>query len=252
VLPISGLLLLGTGLVRSAFVVKKELAAWSVITLAALVQLVLQMKYIPYHAHVLTPALSLGLGMCFAGGIPMPSGRGGALARASVLSFWGALLLGLVFTAEALLRVAPAWSDLARPAEKRTFHQGGYCEEYWKNSVQLAAAIREVTGPDDRIFLWANNPLPYFHSHRAMAGPYCSLFHVVAPWLGNERVYRLMERLERERPKLIVIGADDGLWTGGDAREHLKRNPPMTDFLERRYRPAGGWGKYVFWLRQEP
>jgi hypothetical protein len=82
-----------------------------------------------------------------------------------------------------------------------------------------------------------------------MAGPYPHLYAVVAPWLGERRVFHLLERLERDKPRLVVVGAGDSLWTSADGRTELERHPPMYEYLKARYRRIEGWEAYEFWLR---
>src|SRR5204862_6994820 len=42
----------------------------------------------------------------------------------------------------------------------------------WGESRSVASRIRDLTRPEDRIFVWADEPLLYFYSDRRMAGPY--------------------------------------------------------------------------------
>jgi hypothetical protein len=222
---------------------------WGALAAAAAAQMALQQKYIPYHAHLLTPFLALGVGMAFAGAGPWFPRPGAPRAqRAWAASAWLAAALGGLALADSVRRVAPAWEDLGRPPERRRFHRGR-CGPYRARAAELARTIRRVTSPGERIFLWANDPLPYFLSDRPMAGPYPHLDAVVAPWLGERRVFHLLERLERDKPRLVVVGAGDSLWTSADGRTELERHPPMREYLKARYRRIEGWEAYEFWLR---
>jgi hypothetical protein len=167
-----------------------------------------------------------------------------------VMGTWGSVVLGGVALIESGHRVANPWRDLARPFEQQASHDG-MCRHYYVESARLAAAIQEVTRPEDRIFIWSNHPLPYFLSDRLMAGPYSSLFLVTAPWLGERGVERLVHRLEQERPKLIVLGANDALWVPADSRELLRAHPLMREFIDEHYRRVRGYGTCQFWIRSD-
>src|SRR6185436_14699780 len=136
---------------------------------------------------------------------------------------------------ESCARVAPRWADLRRPPAEQESHVW-VCWSYHEQSAQTAETIRRLTRPEDSVFLWANDPLTYFLCDRRMAGPYSCIFVATAPWCGEARVDALVRRLAEERPRLIMIGADDPLWSGEDSRFLFHRHPQIKGLLLDRYR----------------
>jgi hypothetical protein len=251
VLPLCLAICFAWGLVRS-FLMRRGETLWLLsFGMIALGVVALQAKYILYHALVVTPFLAACLGLAFV----RPLERLGNDAGKRSLVF-GRFALGLSFLTvsagalQACSRVREYWFDLGRgPGERRAHREP--CLGYYEGSVRIAKTIGALTDRNDRIFLWANSPLAYFLSGRRMAGPYSSLFLLTAPWLGDRRVHALIDRLEQEKPRLIVVGADDELWVPGDSRKLLEIHSEMKTFLQSGYRRAPVAGNFQYWVRIE-
>jgi len=88
--------------------------------------------------------------------------------------------------------------------------------------------IRSQTRPDDRIFVWGDEPLLYFLCNRPMAGPYSHLLVMIPPWSRGERLHPLIVRLGAEKPRLIVVCSGGCWWS-----------PEMGPVPSRRIRKGG-------------
>jgi hypothetical protein len=248
ILPTGMGFLILAGLVRGCLIRSRLVQAWVWACAIMLVQVVMQGKYFLYHALVMLPVVALGCGLAWvpAGTGPdaIPEGR-----MATLLRHCASLLICIVIMA-AGWRIREPWADLFRPPEHRVAHEGR-CLTYHTESVRLAGEIRKRTQPNDRVFMWANSALPYFLSDRRMAGPYSQVFLVAAPWLGEERVLQLIYRLDRERPKLFIIGRRDLVCIPKDSRQLFEEFGSVRDFLVSRYVKDADFDGFEIWRRLE-
>jgi hypothetical protein len=246
-------LLLVWGLCRGLLRRRKETIRLLAYSTTALAAVMIQAKYIDYHLLILYPFLCslIGLSMGLPPhrvDVPAQSPRPLPVAARLATTF----LVGLALCS-CIGNVTEHWRELADP-ERRRPEKDLECNDvtfHLPKSIRLAKEIERSTTSEDRVFLWSNQPLAYFLSDRRMAGPYAHLFPIVAPWLGEERVHRLVERLEKEQPRLIVTGSHDAIWRKEDSSSLLQVFPEMEDFLKSRYREDRHAEGFTFWIRTE-
>jgi hypothetical protein len=245
-LPLGAGLLLVVGIVRGCLLRRRDTAWLGLVALISVTQVVMQAKYITYHLLILIPVFAMGIGLAFVPGRPATDEtRVRRILRiATVICAVPLTLLALI---ESSYRVAPRWSDLRLPPERQQTHVW-VCWHYHQEAAKTAEVIRQLTRPGDSIFLWANDPLVYFLSDRRMAGPYPCVFLPTAPWQGPRRVDELVRRLAEERPRLIMVGADDPLWSNEDSRLLFHRHPQLKSLLLDRYRLEDRPEKQQFWV----
>ncbi len=202
---------------------------------AAWLGIVIQGRYYDQHLMALAAWLALGAGLA----VPAGGGR-----RPYALLAWGALLGALLLRGSESTRrwLDPAAPDQAHAECERPFFSYG-------KSLTLARAIQARCAPDERIFLWANDPLAAFLCDRPLAGPYSHIGMIFPYWEGPERVEALVKRLRREPPRLIVLGEQGPLFQAESASQILNELPSLKAFIHGQYRLEGRSGDYQFWVR---
>jgi hypothetical protein len=253
-LPWSAGFLILLGILRGILLRPARVARWALLFTAGLGTVMIQSKYFPYHHMILCPLLALGMSFAFT----KPSsetecpGRGyrrlGPVLSgiALALSFSAAIQLGRVIVPDWTLK--PGLARAGRWEERPTLSEE-------PSSIAVSSdVIRHIvaeTLPEERIFVWGDEPWIYFHSNRRMAGPYCHLLLIVPAWGGSERLDALIQRLDRDRPRLIVVAPGDHFWRGMSNSALLGQYPQMREYIHDRYALAHQGVGYQIWKRTE-
>ncbi len=250
-IPLEARVLLLVGVFKGMRSRPRETLAWVACLSAGLLGMALQRRYYGYHHIVLLPIFALGIGLA---ALRLPSNahpdgkiegsRGLILLRElTIILLIGTLLVRLSYDN------VSRWQGLLHPRgvealPDRDCRLGNFSRD---RGQLLAGAIRELTQPDDRVFLWTNEPLAYFLSGRRMAGPFAHLVLVVPPWEGHERLSRLVEQFRGNKPALIVTGGDGALFRPESSEQLLQSYPEMRQFIRENYSEAGRVDRFKLW-----
>lgn len=246
--PERALILFGVG--RALWLRRDDAIRWILMLLGIWVIPVIQAKYWDYHHLPLVPMASIGLGMAFASAGPGPNALPLARRRlelagtalATILTIWSATLQYSSGTA--------SWASLARPATIE--HVLRPEANQWAAARPLAKEIQTLAGPEESIFVWGDDGLIYYLSDRRVAGPYPQLIHILLEQAHPGHVYRLVERLEKERPRLIIVCHESLWWHDYDEAEGvLHRFPDMELLLRERYRFLSTSFRHDLWIRRD-
>lgn len=208
--------------------------------------IVLQGRYFPQHGILLLPFVALGIGLAAAAQGPSPGAAPRARVATAVVGLVGVLFAIAVVVPHAV-RSAGRWPSRPEGAVDEDCRRIQYSHAEAK---ALAEAIRERTSPQDRVFIWGTESLAYFLSDRRMAGPYCHLGMMIGYGRPTERPGRLVERLSREAPRLVVTGGAGPPFQNFDADALLERHPVVKAFIEGAYVPSDRSGPYRIWVRK--
>ena len=69
-----------------------------------------------------------------------------------------------------------------------------------KRTRELAAYLKDMTDPGERIFIWGDEPFVYFESDTLPVGKYTVAYHVI----DFEAIEQTAELLVSEKPRIIV------------------------------------------------
>lgn len=90
---------------------------------------------------------------------------------------------------------------------------GGSKDEYWRSfsgnvrrNYEVANYIRGITEQDEKIFVWGTEPAIYVESDRLPVGKYTVSYHINDFKARGETI----EKISKEKPKVIVIMDDEG------------------------------------------
>lgn len=241
--PPTGVLLVALGLPAAFFAQKNSLKRWGVLTGLAWATVIFQSKGFPYHYYAMLPFVALGTGLAFSerivgnmvGGLRL---AGGALAGAMIVGFG--------------IAAAPAWGafrGVARfPKVEASLHNPGSAQaQEW----ELAAPVLALTAPGDRIYVWGNMPGVYVYSQRLPGGRYFHLMAVLPPWSKGERLSLLLDRLEVDCPKLVLIASSPQWWAKGkDSKQLLAESPDFLRYLHEHYELKHTLGTNEYWIRR--
>lgn len=241
--------MIAAGLVLAWRAGRTEALRWIALLAAAIAIPALQGKHWGYHYLVLAPFAATAPILA---GIPFsdPVTVSKAAAR-----FRKALAL---LPALAIAWRAPAsfdsWSALRTPATDAAAPEIPGFGQPWPSARTVGRHLRSSTSPEDRVFIWGDSALVYFFADRRLAGRYPLLIHVMAPWFGPDRLTSLVESLDRERPKAILVGPERMWWyrhPWWPSGEILDQEPSMTRFLRTNYRRGETVEGYEFWWRAD-
>jgi hypothetical protein len=76
-----------------------------------------------------------------------------------------------------------------------------YFDSRVNQSYKLAEYLRRKTGPDDRVFIWGNEPYVYAMAERLPIGRYTVTYHVL-DFNGYEET---IEAWDRHKPKVVMV-----------------------------------------------
>jgi len=247
-LPPASMILIGAGIARGLFLRRAATIRWAGWMAAAAADVAMQGTYHNYvHLALLTP-LSLGLGLLLMRGATVDEPRGWRIWSDRAFRVAGPVLvaLGMIQYGHALASVQHPFGRIARvPYRDDAAPPEG-------REPDVVTYIRSQTRPDDRIFVWGDEPLLYFLCNRPMAGPYSHLLVMIPPWSRGERLHPLIVRLGAEKPRLIVV-CSGGCWWSPEMgpRQFLETYPDMRQFLRDEYEKAASLEGHEVWRRKE-
>jgi 4-amino-4-deoxy-L-arabinose transferase-like glycosyltransferase len=244
-LPAAALMLLLVGLVRGLRFRRRDTVRWIGVLAGAWANMSIQATRHIYLDMVLLPPLSLGFGLILLkpdSSVQMPRERDWKDHAARILGVLLLVLAGIQY----VRGLAPLRNNLGRVSRVQNFEpeQGG--------TSDLVRYVRARTAPEDRIFIWGNEPLTYFLCDRQMAGPYSTLLPILPPWSGPGRLYPLMSRLGREKPRLVLVSPSEGGWWGSDIgpKKLLVLFPEMRQWMTEDYARIETLREYEIWERK--
>ncbi len=206
-----------------------------------------------YHAVPFIGALSIGLGVQL----------GAVLAERRKL--WSLLALLLV-----ALGLCQSWEDRHERWVAYATHMLGsqprqdldplFAVPYFtapSESREMAAWIEEVTGPEDRIFVWGMESQLYVYSGRMFVGPSFAdapIWHPqlaeIQPEYFNAKRKRFFDDLTRTPPAVFVVVQQDASpvepWPSDRALQTL---PEVVEFLEKNYEIGKTTERFVAYKR---
>jgi len=240
-LPISALILLLLGLIQGLRVRWKETVRWVSVFAGAWASMVVQCTGHVYLKMVLIPSLALGMGLVFVR--KEPSGMRGGLDR--ILCWVGGLLTAIAGVQYA----ATLWTR--RADFREVAHASRFLPTQGEN-LEVIQHVRQRTTPQDRIFIWGNEPVTYFLCDRPIAGPYAHLLPILPPWMGSERLYALFPRLDRDKPRLIIVSPTQWGWDRGTLNPSRTPTllPEMMEWMGEDYVRTSTFGPHEIWERR--
>jgi hypothetical protein len=241
------------GIAKGIVVRRQETTRWCGVLLLAAVALAIQSKFFDYHHIVLFPILALGFGLPF---IDDPRVSSGTTAKQPFRILFVSAI-AILFTAASITiagRLGPVWSAAGQVAQIKMPQGPRPANLGVQGDLEIALMIRALSRPDERIFVWGTRPLLYFMSERPVAGPYTHMIHMAPPWGPAEhRIERLMLRLNRERPRLVIVCPNDWeWWCNLNAGQLLDRSPDMREFILDNYERIRSINGCEIWSRKDP
>jgi len=209
--------------------------------LAAILNLILQGRFFPYHFLVLLPALSVGSSLFFTFAYDnfLRVGR----KRAIVVS----LLAGISFLG---LASRPYYSSYPKLFDFISGNQS--LEQMYlqigvtyvpglnlKKNYQMVEQTLRHTKEGDKIYIWGFEPIVYYLSGRDCPSRF--IYHVPLIWKGETKRYRseFMSEINKDMPALIFVVKEDEVHdlTGfeQDSRDLLSTFPEFQKFIEEKY-----------------
>jgi 4-amino-4-deoxy-L-arabinose transferase-like glycosyltransferase len=250
-LPWTALILVGLAIARGLLLRRTSTVRWAGWMAAAAADVAMQGTYHNYvHLALLVP-LSLGLGLILMRGEPVaePAAWRIWIDRAFRVAGPVALVLAAIPYGHALSFVRHPFGRIARVPYRDDVPPAPLQEG---RPPDVVTYIRSQTKPDDRLFVWGDEPLLYFLCNRPMAGPYSHLLVMIPPWGGAERLYPLIARLGAEKPRVIVVCSGQSWWSPTmGPRQFLDAFPDMRQFLRDDYEKTASLEGHDVWRRKE-
>ncbi|HUW24531.1 MAG TPA: hypothetical protein VMW04_02775 [Patescibacteria group bacterium] len=192
----SGLLLAGLGIL---FLRRKRLSPLLIFVplwfIFALFAATLPGRPYPHYLIQVIPPFSLAVGLLFA--------KKDWLNRLLVISLFGLLALSIVryhFWSYATLSYYQNFFQFACRQKNKTAYFA-YFGQKTPQLYELAQFINESTGPQEKIFIWSNEPQLYALSRRLPIGPYTVAYHIQD--LHQQKTIATL--LGQQKPNLIIV-----------------------------------------------
>ena len=99
---------------------------------------------------------------------------------------------------------------------------------------QLAQIINSSSLPEEKIFVWADEPSIYALSRRLPAVPYLVAYHI----LDLHQEEKVITNLKKEKPKLIIVD------------EKIKKLPSLVIFIENNYLEMESVDNFIIYLKK--
>ncbi len=257
----------------------KRALAIALFPLCGLASVIAQGKGFPYHFHPVSAGLYLQWLVLVVWMWERYSARSrGTFVRVVPFFASAALAARLCFLLPSSPHITDIWIlDKGATAEKRASHDylvyfrdGDFFP--WEMR-QSAAYLREHTGPNDRVQMYAMDPYLLFLAERKSATPYIYAYDLNADaalagsWmkrglhptdaqaahiraLRDDHERDMLARLEREPPAAFVFIDKAPLVTYDDAFFDFKlHNPEAGAWVESHYRETAAFGEDRIWLR---
>jgi hypothetical protein len=179
-------------------------AAASVLALlaAGYVAACLPGQFWPHYYYLLIPALVLAVSIAIWQVIAW---------IASILSLRGPTAIGANMLLYAIVPVLLLYSEtryyIAQPPFGITIHKYN-SRDFWGRGI--GEKVRQLTQPDDTIFVYSNDASLYYYSHRRCASRYTMITGLRQSYAGAaQRRATLIAELETAPPRLILVLADE-------------------------------------------
>ncbi len=218
---------------------------------AALLHLVIQNKYYPYHALPLLAPLALFVTYFFQR-ISAVLTKQWPGAR-YVIAGSAALLLGLMMFSSASPYYHGDLSERYRPLMEivegemalREYYQQDIFGAYgWpvfssRANLEVADYLFSHSQPDDEVFIWAFEPSIYFLAQRQTASRFIYNFPLYGQFAWPEFRQQVVAELTAAPPQVILVANGDAQpWLTGteaDSAAALRDFPELNDFVNEQY-----------------
>jgi 4-amino-4-deoxy-L-arabinose transferase-like glycosyltransferase len=208
--------------------------------LAATIHLGIQQKFYYYHGIPLLLPEALLLAYCLRE--LYRACRGSAVMRLLALA-GGMLALAWFYVSLGHLARHRFLADVARvrPSLSRVYTTYPTYNQYSpKNTLEVAAYLKQQTAPDETIFIWGTEPTIYFLAERAPASRFIYSFILYERFEPAQYRADLIDELRR-RPAYIIVPEGDAMpdFTGSelDSLAALPRFPDLQRLIETEYAP---------------
>jgi hypothetical protein len=142
--------------------------------------------------------------------------------------------------------MAECWGNFfTRPEFRKEAMLTGSAEQQ-----EIAVALKSLTRPTDRVFVWGEEPTLIWLMERPICPPYFHMIQYAPPWPAPERFDREMASIRAEPPAAIVVCASRTWWRPEPFADLLLQYPDLIAFLEARYARERRVGYYNVWLRK--
>lgn len=226
--------------------------------LAAVTNVVVQGKFFDYHylPMVAPTALIAGLGLAVVIRRPLSW-----LRRRSVQALGVA---GLLVFLIAVTPLGGRFLDLARVTfggqtmeeyigSRREYARPGY---HVGDIRRVANVLRQTTTPDQRVFLWGNDPTINVRAQRRTVSRFLYNFPFRMSWSDPDYEVELMQALRARPPDVFVVSSGDRfpgiLGSYKDSAAVLADFHDLDAFVKARYQPAETIGRYSIWRLRQP
>lgn len=239
------------GIVRGLWLKRTETLRWLGFLAASWACAAVQLKWFGYHYLPMLPFLALVVGLSVVESRLPAEGPRPAFAwvRQALLAL--AAGFGGLSVVHYATWNAPYWRQAGTLARVRIPEGEPKGDPAAGGRLAIARVIKNRTRPGDRILIWGYEPQLYFETDRRMAGPYCQLLTMAPPWGDTPRVLRLVAKLRREKPALILVASQRHLWHPKTCDKVLEDYPDMAAFIRDHYRKTGKIGDLEFWVRAD-
>ncbi|HLY74408.1 MAG TPA: glycosyltransferase family 39 protein [Planctomycetota bacterium] len=243
------------GILRAFLLRFSEALRWCIAFLAGWGTVIIQAKFWGYHHLAMVPYIAALLGLGFVSRDLFRSDWKEWRIRADfITSVLAGFFAGLGFLLFIQMR-GGEWAAIGTVSTRKVAPGVPTIRPTEPTEADIARYIRALTGPEDRIYVFGDRALLYLLSDRRMAGPYPHLLPVLAWFLGSEtdkRLAALIERLGRERPRLVIL-TPEILWWYGTRTPHsiMEERLDAHQFLIDGYRLAMTVGGYELWSTKE-
>lgn len=182
----------------------------------------------PHYLFQAVPALSLSLGLIFA-----------SPKILALIPFVFALTINFIFNKYQYYHYPnlPYYQKfLSFVIGKKT--QTAYFQSFDQqanNLYQAARFLKSHTEPDEKIFIWGDQPCLYALSERQPVGRFTVAYHIDNQALQTETIYAL----QNESPRFITI-----------VTNQVSPFPQLAKFIEAKYLPLASFGPFQIYYRR--
>lgn len=238
------------GLLRGVRVAPRPSLEFCVLGLAAALGGVAQFRAYQFHFMTVLPMAALLIGLnAFWMPVLWPLARPTRTLARAALALFGLAMIGLAIR-DYFLVTRPFWADLAGDPRSEFPEE----QDYHQPILKASREIRSRLGTADRLFVWGNEPLLYYHADRRAATRFVEIAPVVARWRSGAGEAEVLEALRRAPPGLIVTCRRDALpdacgWRE-DSESLLESFGGMKALLSSGYVKGSEIGNYRIWIRR--
>ncbi len=114
--------------------------------------------------------------------------------------------------------------------------------EDFRDVLRVVDFLKQHPAPADGVYVWGNEPLIYFLSDHRPPVRFVWNLALIAPWRLPGWRQELVRRLDRIRPRYIIVAREDEIHglsgTFQDSAQALQSFPALADYLRGFYRPC--------------